>query len=72
MRQILLHGSETWTLTIRLKSQIQAADMKVLYGVTKLDRIRNDVIREDLKVTSNLKLIGGNRFRCMETHKECH
>ncbi len=66
MRPILIYGSETWTLTTRLKSQIQAAEMKVLrliYGVTRLNRIRNDVIREDLKVTSNVKLIERNRRR---------
>ena len=66
LRPILIYGSETWTLTTRTSSQIQAAEMRVLriiLGVTRLDRMRNEVIRERLNVTSILKIINKNKLR---------
>lgn len=57
---ILTHGSETWILTETMKNKIQAVEMKYLRavkGVTKLDRIRNQTIREELEVTSVLDII---------------
>jgi hypothetical protein len=49
----LLHGAESWTCTKREESKIQAMEMKFLrdiIGKTRRDRIRNDDIREQLKV----------------------
>jgi len=65
LRPVLLYGSETWTLTQKLKSKIQATEMRVLrliYGVTKRDKIRNDTIRESLKVESILSVIERNQL----------
>ncbi len=66
LRPVLLYGSETWTLTTRTSSQIQAAEMRVLRmirGVTRLDRIRNEETRERLGITSVLKIIEKNKLR---------
>ena len=66
LRPVLLYGSETWTLTTILTSKIQATEMRVLrliYGVTRRDRIRNDNIRQALKVESVLAIIERNQLR---------
>ena len=66
LRPVLLYGSETWTLTTKLKSRIQATEMRVLrliYGVTRRDRIRNTNIRQTLKVESVLTIIERNQLR---------
>jgi hypothetical protein len=54
----MLHGAESWTCTKREESKIQAMEMKFLreiIGKTRRDRIRNDDIREQLKV-DNIKI----------------
>jgi hypothetical protein len=62
----LLHGAESWTCTKREESKIQAMEMKFLreiIGKSRRDRIRNDDIREQLKV-DNIKIdIEKNRLR---------
>ena len=66
LRPVLLYGSETWTLTTKLKSRIQATEMRVLrliYGVTRRDRVRNEIIRQTLKVESLLTIIERNLLR---------
>ena len=66
LRPVLLYGSETWTLTTKLKSKVQATEMRILrliYGVTRRDRIRNDSIRAALKVTSILSIIEKSQLR---------
>jgi hypothetical protein len=53
LKPILLYGCETWVLTERLKSKVQAAEMRVLrliVGVTRRDRLTNNRIREILKL----------------------
>ena len=48
----LVYGCETWVLKDRDKTRLQAAEMKVLrsvVGVTRLERVRNEAIRERLK-----------------------
>ena len=44
---ILTYGQKSWTLTSMTRSQIQAAEMKVLRmikSVTRLDKLRNEDI----------------------------
>ena len=66
LRPILTYGHESWTLTSRTRSQIQAAEMKVLRlikGVTKLDKIRNENIRRELEVEDILKFVERGQLR---------
>ena len=66
LRPILLYGHEAWSLTKRTKSKIQACEMKVLRiikGVTRRDRIRNEIIRQQLGVESILKVIEKSQLR---------
>ncbi len=66
LRPILIYGSETWTLITKMSLQIQASEMRVLriiLGVIRLDRMRNEVIRERQNVTSVLKIMNENKLR---------
>ena len=57
---ILTHGCESWVLTNDIRSRIQAAEMKYLRGIkgiTRRDVVRNEVMRQQLKVESILKKI---------------
>ena len=47
----LVYGCEAWVLKERDKGRLQAAEMKVLRrvaGITKLDCVRNEDMRESL------------------------
>ena len=66
LKPILTYAAETWTLTTKTSSQIQAAEMKTLrliLGITRRDRIRNEVIRERLGVESVLETVEKARLR---------
>ena len=66
LRPILMYGYESWALTTKTKSQLQAAEMRVLRiikGVTRLDRIRNADIRRELGVDNILELIEKGQLR---------
>ena len=57
---ILTYGCESWVLTKDIRSRIQAAEMKYLRrikGITRRDRVRNEVVRQELKVEPILKKI---------------
>lgn len=66
LRPILLYGSEVWTLTQKNKSKVQAAEMKVLRlikGVTRRDRIRNEDIRRELGLIAVTEVVERNQLR---------
>jgi len=53
-RPILLYGSETWVTTTRDMTRLEAAEMRFLRnvkGYTRLDKIRNEVIRKELEIS---------------------
>jgi hypothetical protein len=58
----LLYGSETWILNARDKSRIQASEMRFLRsvkGCTREDKIRNEEIREELRIYNISEKISG-------------
>ena len=66
LKPILLYGSESWVLTTKMKSKLQAAEMRTLRlikRVTRLDKQRNEDIRKSLKVESLLNNIEKNQLR---------
>ncbi len=49
----LTYGHEIWVMTEKIRSRVQAAEIKILrgvIGVIRMDRIRNTVTREELQV----------------------
>ena len=53
LKPVILYGSETWSLTSRTESKIQATEMRVLRlikRVTRRDRCRNTSIRAEVRV----------------------
>jgi phage-related baseplate assembly protein len=53
-RPLLLYGSETWVATKRDVTVLEAAEMRFLRsvtGYTRLDKIRNEVIRKELEIS---------------------
>lgn len=66
LRPILLYGSECWAQTSKIRSKLQAAEMKVLRvirGVTLWDRMRNETIRSELGVKSLLDTVDEGKLR---------
>ena len=66
LKPILMYGSKVWSLTSRTKSKLQAAEMRVLKlirGVTRLDRLRNTRVQEDLQVEPLLDSIEKGKLR---------
>ena len=57
---IITCGSESWVLTKDIRSRIQAREIKYLRKIreiTRRDRVRNEVARQELKVKPTLKKI---------------
>jgi hypothetical protein len=53
--QVLLYGSETWTIKIRDINRIQATEMRHLISIkvrTRVDHIRHEDIRRELHIHS--------------------
>jgi hypothetical protein len=72
LKPVLMYGFQSWSLTTKTKSKLQAAEMRVLRvieGVTRRDRIRNTVIREKLNVTSLLGDVERGKLRWSEYGK---
>lgn len=62
----LTYGHENWVMSERMKSRIQAAEMRVLRriaGCRRIDKIENKVIRENLKVEPLLLQIEKSQMR---------
>ena len=50
---IIMYGAECWRLTMKDRSRVQAGEMKKLrtkVNKTKMDKIRNTAIREDIGI----------------------
>ena len=65
-RPILTYGHEQWVMTERMKSRVQAAEMRFLRriaGLTLLDRIRSSDIRETLQVSPLLLWIERSQLK---------
>src|ERR1700755_2610426 len=66
LRPILLYGSECWAMNRVHKSRIEAAEMRVLRvirGVSLRDRMRSELVRQELGVESILECIERNQLR---------
>lgn len=66
LKPFLLYVDERWTLTASNKSQVQTAEMKVLRlikGVTRLNKMKNEDIRRDVDVKIILTLIEEGQLR---------
>jgi len=53
-RPSLIYGNETWVTTKRDMTRLEAAEMRFLRsvtGYTRLDKIRNEVIRKELEIS---------------------
>ena len=60
MMPVLMYGCETWSLTKKQQSKVQATQMNVLRrieDVNRLDRVRNADIRERLNEEGVLDLV---------------
>ena len=60
----LTYGCESWVLKEREKFRLQAAEMRVLRniaGVSRLDHVRNETMRERLRIEPVLKKVGRMR-----------
>ncbi len=72
MVPILSYASESWTMTRRDWSRVQAAEMRPLramVGKTRRDRVRNEDIRREVGVTSVRAKIDKSQLRWLE-HQE--
>ncbi|KAI5715312.1 hypothetical protein M8J77_013954 [Diaphorina citri] len=66
VRPAMMYGSETWPMKKAHEHRLEVAEMRMLRwscGVTRLDRIRNEVIRNKIKVTEISKKIQESRLR---------
>ncbi|XP_026683621.1 uncharacterized protein LOC103514996, partial [Diaphorina citri] len=62
----MMYGSETWPVKKNLERRLEVAEMRMLRwicGVTRLDRIRNEIIRSKIKVTEISKKIQERRLQ---------
>ena len=63
---IMIYGSESWTMTSKDRSRIQASEMKTLRTIaktTRRDRIRNATIRNQLDVPPIINKIEKGQLR---------
>ena len=63
---ILTYGHKSWIMTERMRSQVQASEMRVLRrieGVTLFNRVRSSEIRKSLNIEPLLLRIERSQFR---------
>ena len=63
---VLTYGHELWVVTERMRSRVQAAEMRYLRrvaGLTLRDGVRSSAIREDLEVESLLLRVERSQLR---------
>ena len=63
----LMYGCETWSLSKRQQSKVQATQMNVLRrieGVSRLDRVRNVDVREKLRQGGVLDMVKSRQENC--------
>src|SRR5678815_3938389 len=66
LRPILMYGHEAWALNTRAKSKLEACEMRVLRlirGVTRIDRRRSEEVRANLGVRSVVELVESGQLR---------
>ncbi|KAI5746693.1 hypothetical protein M8J77_006372 [Diaphorina citri] len=66
VRPAMMYGAETWALKKVHEKRLEVAEMRMLRwscGVTRMDRIRNEVIRDKIKVTEVTKKIQERRLQ---------
>lgn len=66
VRPTIMYSSETWTLTEKHKSRLNAMEMRFLRRIenkTKKDRIRNDTYRHNLQMEPVTEKIGEGQLR---------
>ena len=54
---ILTYGHESWVMTERVRSEVQASEMRFLQkieGVTQLNKVRSSEIRKSLNIAQLL------------------
>ena len=69
VRPALMYGAETWALNKAQEKKLEFAEMRMLRwmcGVTKLDKIRNERIRETTKVGEITKKVQGRMLKWYE------
>uniref|UniRef100_A0A8D8XLD5 Endonuclease-reverse transcriptase n=1 Tax=Cacopsylla melanoneura TaxID=428564 RepID=A0A8D8XLD5_9HEMI len=62
----MMYGAETWAMKKIHEKRLEVAEMRMLRwscGVTRMDRIRNEVIRNKIKVTEVSKKIQERRLQ---------
>uniref|UniRef100_A0A8D9A949 Endonuclease-reverse transcriptase n=1 Tax=Cacopsylla melanoneura TaxID=428564 RepID=A0A8D9A949_9HEMI len=66
VRPAMMYGAETWAMKKIHEKRLEVAEMRMLRwscGVTRMDRIRNEVIRNKLRVTEVTKKIQERRMQ---------
>ena len=64
---ILTYGHESWVMTERMRSQVQASEMRFLRrieGVTLFNKVRSSEIRKSLNIEPLLLRIERSQLRC--------
>jgi hypothetical protein len=65
IRPVVLYGSECWATKVRDERILHVTEMRMLRrmcGVTRMDRIRNEHIRRNLKVAPVFEKMKSNRL----------